>query len=881
MTFIFLHRGILPLLSLYLLLSSAQVTELGNPVTPLSFPSSYAGSVFPDYYDILAPFPIGTRELGADPLEAFGGIRNIPRADSSTYPSDLYFGSKVTWATAKTSAGQVTVQWNSSMVNWDLITEWAGSAGGSFQGWAVGDILVPSDTKYTLYCWSVSSVYIDDELFVGDRYGAGMISNAVSLPAGKHTFYVPFTSSTWGCALSPITSPLSVITAGDEMLAIPDLVSYANSVFFTSPYIALSLFNADPLEIMTSITISSKNPFITIQQNEFPSILPGQTRPVTFMVTSELQECAAKFTFNVSISFTQSGSTSSMEFPITTNCYSWPLSSVGGLIFTFPDFDGSIQYAAFKPPLYPCTAYPRGCSILFTLHGAGVSSSSFWGSFYQPQNYSWVLLPTNRRFYGFDWQGPGLKNALGSLRYLVGNLPGIPVGLKGEYGADEFRLIYAGHSMGGHGCWLMSSHFPDRALGVAPASGWVNFPLYVPYFTRNGISLTDPYLLQILDFSIAHDSPDYYLPHLVGIPTITRFGSLDDNVPPYHMRRMGRLIDQLSRNATWTEVSEVPGAGHWWNDVVDGPPMQDFFNRNAIQPNLPPLPTQFTVVTMNPSSSESKGGIKILQLEVLNRGGYIRVVRNKDRWNLYPQNVRRFSFVSFPTLISPGQIQIGKTVLPAVRLPAHYFFNGYGWEVRGDQSWMNEERHADTYGPFWQIIQGPLTIIYGTQGSSDETALRRNYALYIANTLYYKGKYQVDVLSDQSTPPTTSNLLLIGGPSTNYMSLKLSDSFPVSFAGRIPSIGGITFGDPGTGILFLSRGTQWNTLLAVLEGVDEKGLGKALGLFPLSSGVTMPDYAVAGPNWGWAGSGGLLAAGYWDNHWNYSYASSYTTLNLY
>jgi predicted peptidase len=82
------------------------------------------------------------------------------------------------------------------------------------------------------------------------------------------------------------------------------------------------------------------------------------------------------------------------------------------------------------------------------------------------------LFPTNRRNYGWDWQNPGRLNAWASFEYLDTELPGVPTELVSQYGVDSNRIIYAGHSMGGHGCWLMSTHYPDRALAVAPAAGW-------------------------------------------------------------------------------------------------------------------------------------------------------------------------------------------------------------------------------------------------------------------------------------------------------------------------------------------------------------------------------------------------------------------------
>jgi dipeptidyl aminopeptidase/acylaminoacyl peptidase len=48
-----------------------------------------------------------------------------------------------------------------------------------------------------------------------------------------------------------------------------------------------------------------------------------------------------------------------------------------------------------------------------------------------------------------------------------------------------------------------------------------------------------------------------------------RMGSADDNVPPYHLRRMARLVDEISRNTQATKISEIPNVGHWFDGVVD------------------------------------------------------------------------------------------------------------------------------------------------------------------------------------------------------------------------------------------------------------------------------------------------------------------------
>jgi hypothetical protein len=69
-----------------------------------------------------------------------------------------------------------------------------------------------------------------------------------------------------------------------------------------------------------------------------------------------------------------------------------------------------------------------------------------------------------------------------------------------------------------------------------------------------------------------------------------------------------RLIDELSADPSAVQISEVPNEGHWWNGVVDDATMQAFFSARAIQ-SLPPLPSSFTVTTINPLSFGGRGSI--------------------------------------------------------------------------------------------------------------------------------------------------------------------------------------------------------------------------------------------------------------------------------
>ena len=49
---------------------------------------------------------------------------------------------------------------------------------------------------------------------------------------------------------------------------------------------------------------------------------------------------------------------------------------------------------------------------------------------------------------------------------------------EGAAAADAGRIVYAGHSMGGHGAWVLATSDPDRALGVVVGAGWTSKEKY-------------------------------------------------------------------------------------------------------------------------------------------------------------------------------------------------------------------------------------------------------------------------------------------------------------------------------------------------------------------------------------------------------------------
>lgn len=143
--------------------------------------------------------------------------------------------------------------------------------------------------------------------------------------------------------------------------------------------------------------------------------------------------------------------------------------------YIYVDVDGLIQAAAVLPPKHSCVGTSAGeglCIVLLSTHGAGVDAiAAAWTESHSTQNQSWVLLPTGRRKHGLNWEGPQMMSAVTALRAFAADLPGVPVERRDEWRPLPDFWLQAGHSMGGHGALLLSTHFPDLLVAALPAMG--------------------------------------------------------------------------------------------------------------------------------------------------------------------------------------------------------------------------------------------------------------------------------------------------------------------------------------------------------------------------------------------------------------------------
>jgi hypothetical protein len=375
--------------------------------------------------------------------------------------------------------------------------------------------------------------------------------------------------------------------------------------------------------------------------------------------------------------------------------------------FTFLDHDGSVHFCAVLGPKSSCP--PRGCPIVFATHGADVvADKSAWTGAYRQQENAYILLPTNRHKYGYDWEGAGFINGKEAMAYFQANLPGVPLDKRSEWRVDTTRRLYAGHSMGGHGCLVYSTHEPDFALAANPASGWIRHELYLPDNMRYDYGYSDHFLRSLLLSSIQEYDADMYAPNLKGIPFLVRMGGADETVPPYLLRRMARIKNEIEGKLDGAGISEVPGQGHWWDEVVYDETIDGFFQRYLTgNVTRPPLPPHFSVTMVSPANMHGRGGVRVLQQRRTHQQSVVDVHTFNDQpWILKTHNVRRFGFYELDGQAFPENGVVVDNVAfdrPQL-LPVHYCLLGDEWQVCDNEEWMQEERSPSNYGPARQVM---------------------------------------------------------------------------------------------------------------------------------------------------------------------------------
>ncbi len=517
------------------------------------------------------------------------------------------------------------------------------------------------------------------------------------------------------------------------------------------------------------------------------------------------------------------------------------------------DIDDSIQEYAVLPPV-KVDKPTKEMALVLTLHGASVDELSQARAYSAKPDF-WIVAPTNRGRFGFDWQDWGSEDVYEVLEDALKTTA-----------VDPQRVFLTGHSMGGHGTWNVAANDPYRFLAIAPSAGWASFDTY------GGGRPRTPFAWQWRAADGGSLTLDL-VPNLAQVPTYVLHGTKDDNVP---ISEAERMIGALTLAGGKPEHHFQEGAGHWWDgdaapgtDCVDWPGIFDFFRRNL----HPAAPDAVDITWMEaPRRHATRWAVAQQPIE------YGRPMRIAAKWDramrmaVTTENVR-CAEISFPVTPAPeerGEVVIDGDAFAVPDSSPHTFVRtGTGWRESGTPE--TTEKRIERQGPFKRAFDNRFVLVYGTAGTPEENRELLELARYHAEVWAYRANGDAAVMSDAEFLAGDfrgRNVILYGNADTNRAWADVLGKDCPILARR----GSIVVGDGRRESAALAcafvrpRRGEEVALAAAFADTGPKGTRLFYSLAVFASGIGIPDYLLFGPET-LTSADAIRTAGWFDHAW--------------
>ncbi|KAI0798096.1 hypothetical protein C8Q75DRAFT_34633 [Abortiporus biennis] len=899
-------------------------TALDNSQTTFGTSRSPSWTVsISDTWDVLGPFPIQAREQQylspSYPIDA-----SQPIDFHKSWPSSLADNGAVTWRRAQSNSGHLTltypdIRWSAlrSTEGWaalqhhsvlrttitlypgptiDTQKEYAPSllielSQGSFftilpqteghnivPAWHSGNIYaVNSSPQSSIQLPSKPSLLSPTtyDLFISGDYeirlfGDPLVSNST----------VPKLQLDISVALQDSTESLKVI---DSHSIVPDFVDG----WAFGGVIGIEIQALDDWWEITSGRSEEDNLELVLPPSFLHPLViaPSQTRIIPLRIRQS--KPISKTTRTISVKLNASGSSGSIEISTSLDIRHndhWHSRNTQSLIATYVHANFMATAFAVKPPTdTKSTGTNSTVPPILALHGAGVEifDNNFWIDALPSQKYSWTIVPSGRTSWGLDWHGPSAIDAWECLEAFSEILQ-----FQTEWHPYSYhkgsRVILVGHSNGGQGAWYIASRYPDRVLAVIPAAGYIKSQSYVPLTMSRGAHFVDPTLRAILESSLTADDNDLFVRNLVDTPILAIHGGNDENVPVWHTRELVSVLKSWRPDANIT-YQEDAGQPHWYSNLFDNNIVQSFIEK-YLQDERPSLAGHsFTLTVVSPSEAGSMHGFKIVNTLKPGRLARLTVQQKSTSVEITTTNVLHFSVErSSPFWPSQGVFIVDDTQLITEGLPDSILFsiNDKKWEII-KQPWTVPIRPS---GRMSAILSSsaPLNIVISNKTNTRELSI----ALRIAHDLYLYHKLDSRILEahtsskeiEQST--LQGNLIVIGTGVNNLLVKNLLEKQQTPFDLRDNRLflNDDQISDHHTAIFLHPHPLRPTGLsLIIYPGSHDldANLERGRKLFPIRTGVPIPDWVILDETVDSISLGGIRGAGVWGNNWTWNEAMSY------
>jgi dienelactone hydrolase len=507
------------------------------------------------------PFSLGAREgvMGIGP-----DIEIDPYYTPDTteeYISILVPTGTVRWQSIISRRDEIEIGYD--VLPWDTLQDYYGIAGMLCGTYAYGEFSCFKRSRALVSAQGVSSFKLNGWSYPADPYKDGFLLVPVVLDSGLNRILLKlsgYTSHRFSFVILPGSTPLCIV----DDITKPDIMRGDTSVL----WFGLPLVNTTDTWIR-DIQIQVIGSFFKGTLHHVPSIAPLSAMKIPLALTAchdtEIVDDSIEITLNIA----------AHDISMDTSLWLYVKDGHEAHVRTFlSSIDSSCQYYAVLPP----EAYQADTTyaLIMTCHGASVRAEDQIKA-YEQKDWAFVVAPTNRRRYGFDWQDWGRLDFL----EVLGDI-------KKHCRIDEDRVYCTGHSMGGHGVWHIATMHPELFAAIAPSAGWTSFQLYIPWFLQKSEIFAHPEVLKYRNIVVRDDNPLLHLQNLQHVPVYILQGGADDNVPPIQGRMFAKYLDMLGYEYIY---NEIPDKEHWWDfdstpgiDCVDLQEIMDFLQKHTRQP---------------------------------------------------------------------------------------------------------------------------------------------------------------------------------------------------------------------------------------------------------------------------------------------------------
>jgi len=813
----------------------------------VEFLSSIEDTLCPGEWLYAGPFSAGAREgvVGViEDAEEFRPFEGVKHRNTMT------LGGEVSWKkTNVDSLGWVNLEFED--VWWDTLMDIYGVAGIVNAGLAYTEFENTGEKRALILAEKVGSFYLNGMPYYGDPYGHDLVRIPVVLKDGTNRVLVNlggYGDHRFKFKILPSPWPVMLIS---KDATLPDIIEHEKGKLWAG----IPVVNTTSRRLKKVEVVIGDGELFKQSKAVVEDLVPLSMKKVPIEI-EVLQELSGLDTISIPVTlfYGDYSLEDYLKLRIREKGESFKKTFISRI-------DNSCQYYAVLPPedYDPNQTY----ALILTLHGAGVEASGQVNS-YQKKDWAFVVAPTNRRRFGFDWQDWGRLDALEVLDLV-----------KEEFPIDSNRVYLTGHSMGGHGCWHVALTHPDLFAAFAPGAGWTCFQLYVPWFLQKSYVFAHPQQIAIRDMSLREDITPDFVENALNLPVFIFQGGSDDNVPPMHARLFAQLFEEMGYEYRY---KEVPGKGHWYTldtlggiVCVDDPEIMEFFKNKTRSP----YPDHVIFKTNNIGQSNRSYWVVIDEQEKPFFESLIEAYVKQNKIELTTQNIKQFTLSLSENLVPPGRIKIlinGKEIPYDFKEGTQLTFSKKGRSFR-----MGKLRHRglkkcpEFYGPIKQAYFSPFALIYGTKGDMSADELTLHQARQEAFRWWRRGNGFAEILPDTEVTSEiidNYNLILFGGPEENLFTARIQKDLPIRVEKGKVIFGGEEISGNGLAAEFVyPNPLNPGKFLLVRQGTDFESLKLSTFFGAIYSGAGLPDFMIFDKEVKKKGWAGVLCAGFFDSDW--------------